>query len=162
MSDSSSKRPAVPWIHIGECPICGDGLCRVRCGTTPEGIVRLYAMCDECEATWLKPDILGPSQFPDSEDPLCPVSGQALYGPGSRWATPEDVRGTDWESEVVIDLPVDLISDGESGVFVTGEDQASALDVPPLASPSEKSQSKPADLHSDDWAYGQDEPRPGC
>lgn len=162
MSDSSSPKPSIPWIHIGECPVCGNGLCRVRCGSLPDGTTQLYAMCDECEAIWLKPDTLGPAEFPDSEDPLCPVSGQSLYGPNSRWATPEDVRETDWESEVVIDLPIDLVDSNDAGVFVTGEDQASALDVPPLASPSERSNKKSADLHADDWAYGQDEPRPGC
>lgn len=162
MSDSDSKRPTVPWIHIGECPVCGNGLCRVRCGARADGSVGLYAMCDECEAIWLKPDILGPYQFPDTEDPVCPVSGEAIYGPGSRWATTEDVRETDWESEVVIDLPGDLPDQSGSESFVTSEDQASALDVPPLSSAFDEPEKKPVDLHSDDWAYGQDEPRPGC
>jgi hypothetical protein len=167
MSDSPSKKPTVPWIHIGECPVCGNGLCRVRSGINPQGDSQLYALCDECEAIWIKPDLLGPVRFPDSEDPQCPISGQALYGPYSRWATPEDVKGTEWESEVVIDLPVDITMEpgadqAATGVFVTNEDHASALDVPPLASPAETSPHQTSELHSEDWAYGQDEPRPGC
>ena len=40
----------VPWIHIGECPVCVDGLCRIRCCEGDNGIAHLFAMCDECEA----------------------------------------------------------------------------------------------------------------
>jgi hypothetical protein len=162
MSEPVPQEPPAPWIHIGECPLCGNGLCRLRYGVDPQGVKRLYAMCDECEAIWLKPDLLSKYQFPDAEDPLCPISGEALYGPKSGWARPEDLQGTDWESEVIIDLPVDVIDDSEPETFVTQQDQASVLDVPPITRQFGRREDKAAGLDTDDWAYGQDEPRPGC
>ncbi|MBX3423605.1 MAG: hypothetical protein KF752_18770 [Pirellulaceae bacterium] len=156
-----SESTTAPWIHIGECPICGDGLCRVRCYQKGNEARHLYAMCDECEAIWLLPSTSTAHFFPDSEHPLCPISGEFLFGDNSRWASLADLRGSQWENEVIINLPGDISIETVGGEFVTGEDQAGALDVPPVpartgvASPS-------AEPHSKDLAYGQDEPRPGC
>ncbi len=160
-----NQQPASPWIHIGECPICADGLCRVRCCVTSDGNKHLYAMCDECEAIWLEPSTSAPHQFPDAEDPLCPLSGVPLYGAGSRWATTDDIKGTDWESEVVVDLPCDIAErNADEQSLVTGEDLAGALDVPPISQPvSRKDSSLVAEEgRAEDLAYGKDEPRPGC
>jgi hypothetical protein len=154
-----SQQPSAPWIHIGECPVCADGLCRVRCSVEKDNTKRLYAMCDECEAIWLEPTTTAAHHFPDAEEPLCPLTGVPLYGSSSRWATTEDIRGTKWENEVIVDLPLDIGTDSEG--MVTGDDIAGALDVPPidpaLNDDSRNSQSRPEDL-----AYGKDEPRPGC
>lgn len=152
-----------PWIHIGECPICGNGLCRLRCCTLPEGLKKLYAMCDECEAIWLQPSTSTEHLFPDSQEPLCPISGGPLYGGESRWALPEDLLGSGWENEVIIDLPTDCALESEDLPYVTGEDVASALDVPTVSlADVGNEEHNLMEPHADDWAYGQDEPRPGC
>lgn len=155
-----TQRPTSPWIHIGECPICTDGLCRVRCSSPAGGKKQLYAMCDECEAIWLQPTTASPHQFPDAEDPKCPLTGIALYGSSSRWATTEDIKGTDWEFEVVVDLPCD-IGQSSDDRLVTGEDLAGGLDVPPIGQP-ERSEISAEEAKQIDLAYGKDEPRPGC
>ncbi len=157
-----SQQPTSPWIHIGECPVCADGLCRVRCSVTEDGMKHLYAMCDECEAIWLEPSTSAKHQFPDPEDPLCPLTSIPLYGSSSRWATTEDIQGTDWENEVVVDLPSDVSPTFDDPPFVTGEDLAGGLDVPPI-SESNGNKSRTLSIESrEDLAYGKDEPRPGC
>lgn len=163
----STELPTVPWLHIGDCPVCGDGLCRVRCCIAPDGQRILYALCDECETIWLEPSTSSKRTTTHSENPQCPFTEQALYGPHSRWATTEDIRGTVWESETIVELPIAMedVSEGaESEVlYVTNEDAASPLDVPTLTQPEPKSDGEPMKQpHTDDWAYGQDEPRPGC
>jgi hypothetical protein len=80
-----------------------------------------------------------------------------LYGSYSRWATTEDIKGTAWENEVVIDLPCDIGDTSDDQQMVTGEDLAGGLDVPPIGQPIGKNEPRQEDL-----AYGKDEPRPGC
>lgn len=157
-----SQQPTSPWIHIGECPICTDGLCRVRCSPAADGSKQLYAMCDECEAIWLEPSTSAKHIFPDAEDPLCPLTNVPLYGSTSRWASVEDIKGTAWEFEVIVDVPSDVSPASDDPPYVTGEDLAGALDVPPIAEnagnlPRSRTEGRPEDL-----AYGKDEPRPGC
>lgn len=155
-----AQQPFSPWIHIGECPICCDGLCRVRCSQATDGAKLLYAMCDECEAIWLEPNTATAHQFPDAENPVCPLTGVPLYGSTSRWATTEDIKGTIWECEVIVDLPSDINS-AEDPPFVTGEDLAGALDVPPIAESPGGGSGLSREVR-EDLAYGKDEPRPGC
>jgi hypothetical protein len=87
-------------FSIGRCPICGGGLCGVRlCGAEthqPHGLI----VCDECEATWLRPDLNSPHQYLDSCDSRCPVCVAPLWGSGARWATYEDLLALGWESLV--------------------------------------------------------------
>lgn len=164
---TSSELPAFPWIHIGNCPVCDDGLCRVRCCVDDLGEKHLIALCDECEASWLEPDTLAPHLYPDPQEALWPSTDIPLYGPNTRWATLEDIRGTDWEREAIVELPGDVLDDSDgpiAGYYVTAEDTASALDVPPQADSAraKPAQKKSTERSTDDWAYGQDEPRPGC
>jgi hypothetical protein len=166
MSDSTSEHSASPWLHIGDCPVCGDGLCRVRCCTGTDGQKHLYALCDECETIWLQPNTQSQRLVPDSDNPRCPFSAEDLYGPHSRWATTEDIRGTPWETETIVELPMTLGDDPEDKSpetpFVTHEDFASPLDIPTLTQPELEHDSSSLQPYRDDWAYGQDEPRPGC
>jgi hypothetical protein len=76
-----------------------------------DGHIELFALCDECEALWLDP-ALAPEDyyFSDAIEPLCPRSGQPLYGPDSWWATREFVQETPW----AIHLPPDAAASGES------------------------------------------------
>ncbi len=106
--------PNNPWIHIGECPVCVNGLCRVRachgpCNLgsdqdDPAASLHLYAICDECEATWTEPSTSTPKTFPDSDDARCPICAEKLYGEQSHWALPQDLLGTAWESQVIFDV----------------------------------------------------------
>lgn len=157
-----SQLPTSPWIHIGQCPICTDGLCRVRCSEASDGAKLLYAMCDECEAIWVEPSTSAQHQFPDAEDPLCPLTKVPLYGSTSRWATIDDICGTAWENEVIIDIPSDVSPQSEELPFVTGEDIAGALDVPPISDDDVGNSAVRSKLRPEDLAYGKDEPRPGC
>ncbi len=93
-----------PWIYAGNCPVCECGLRRVRVTRTPEGRLQGFVMCDECEATWLTPDITSPYRFPDPDDPRSPVADVSLYGPQSHWATLDEVRDLQWLDQVTIDL----------------------------------------------------------
>ncbi len=115
------KEPAdIPWIHIGECPVCVNGLCRVRtCRGGQQGETHFYALCDECEALWLEPDTMTDFAFCDPESPVCPICQQSLYGPHARWSTPADLQGTEWAANAIYALPSDSLQD-------TSQDEADA------------------------------------
>jgi hypothetical protein len=89
-----------PWsleqVLCGTCPICQGGNRRVRCERMDDGRVELFALCDECEALWIDPSPTADYYFTDAIEPLCPRSGEPLYGPHSWWATREWVRDTPW------------------------------------------------------------------
>lgn len=102
-----------PWVHCGSCPVCESGLRRLRCEELTDGYQELFALCDECEAIWMVPDPEAKLQFPDPENPTSPWSGQPLYGSHSRWATPEDIVGTVWESVAQVEGEVNRGSQGE-------------------------------------------------
>lgn len=100
-----SERTELPWIHIGECPVCVNGLCRVRTCRSPGGEPHFYALCDECEALWLQPDTAAEFVFCDAESPRCPICDQALYGPHAHWSTPGDIQGTLWAAQAIFAMP---------------------------------------------------------
>ena len=62
-------------------------------------------MCDECEALWLAPNTDSPRTFPDAADPKCPICQQDLYGPQAHWSLAEELRGTEWMSNAIFDVP---------------------------------------------------------
>jgi hypothetical protein len=169
----SQQLPGIPWIHIGECPFCVNGLCRIRCCDYQQG-PHLFAMCDECEAIWLEPTTDSPKLFPDADQPQCPICSGSLYGPATRWAESQDLKGTRWEEAAIFDIPS---ADPPTEDFLTAEDYVGELDVPMTPEPSGEAVSNEAseaivrpsstvDAHptgvEPDMAYGDDEPRPGC
>ncbi len=101
-----------PKHSIGFCPICGGGLCGIRiCGVDPDMADVRFAriandaahglvVCDECEATWLTPDLETPHQYPDAEDARCPICSEPLWGDKSRWADWQDIQSLGWEFAV--------------------------------------------------------------
>lgn len=125
-----------PLHSIDFCPICGGGLCGIRIiGITsdenageasapdsatpdpktsprlrPHGLV----ICDECEAIWLEPDVSTVHQYPDLEKAVSPISGQTIWGDGSRWASMEDIALLGWTEAVNPELDAELDSDLES------------------------------------------------
>lgn len=100
-----SEAPPNPWIHVGECPVCVDGIVRVRVCIDERCGKHFYALCDECEAIWLEPDTSTIKQFPDAENPVCPICSAPIYGEHSRWALPQDIAGTHWEAQAIFDVP---------------------------------------------------------
>ncbi len=110
-----------PKHSIGFCPICGGGLCGIRiCGIDSEAAdaasPRLadnqshgLVICDECEATWLAPDLDTAHQYPDIEDARCPICGEPLWGRQSRWASWHDIQSLGWE--FAVDRKLDAIPD---------------------------------------------------
>ncbi len=170
---SSSNSDA--WVHIGECPVCVDGLCRVRFCCSQNGESHLLAVCDECEAIWVQPDTTTLRVFADATDARCPICNQPLYGPQSHWATEQEVNANrDWSLAAIIetDEPRDLeavaaVPDNPDDLdLLSVEDIAADLDAPALiADPAPKAPEQwaqsTASTSADD-AYGQDEPKPGC
>jgi hypothetical protein len=147
-----NETPTLPWIHIGECPVCVNGLCRVRTCEGNHGSRHFYAMCDECEALWIEPSTESEKSFPDATRPACPICGQDLYGPQSHWSLPQELGGTVWEENAIFDLPSDVGSSDDN----VEKAQDSAEHAPPAAL-------DPALRDGlDDVSYGQDEPKPGC
>jgi len=109
-----SETPNTPWIHLGECPVCVDGLCRIRTCTDDSVGEHFYAICDECDATWTVPDTCVPRIFPDAQDPLCPICSAELYGRQAHWSLADELVGTDWEENAIFELPSSAVqSNGE-------------------------------------------------
>jgi hypothetical protein len=161
-----SSIPPIPWIHIGECPVCVDGLCRVRVCEDEQGRRHLYAMCDECDALWVRPDTSSSKVYPRGEEPLCPLCSRPLYGLQARWAEPEDVAADpDWSLAAIFEMPNALEPPQVSDLLVV-DDIATDLDAPEAHRQS--SELDPADSEGApgitfaDTSYGQDEPKPGC
>ena len=110
-----------PIHSIGFCPICGGGLCGIRiCGVDPatadDRFEKLandgphgFVICDECDATWLAPDLKTAHQYPDIEDERCPICGEPLWGTASRWAEWQDIESLGWE--FAVDRSLDAMPD---------------------------------------------------
>ncbi len=161
-----SSLPPTPWIHIGECPLCVNGLCRIRSCEDEQGRVHLYAMCDECEAIWTEPNTDTKKVYPKAVDPLCPICARPLFGPQAHWAQPEEVtREPNWSVAAIFELPSSLEQPISSDLLVM-EDIATDLDAP--ATPEfDESEDDAIDFTASDESladssYGQDDPKPGC
>lgn len=136
------ESPQEPWIHLGDCPVCVDGIVRVRVCEGDCSGKQLYGLCDECEAIWLEPDTATEKHFPDAVNPLCPTCGESIYGERSRWALPQDVKGTAWGEQAIISFPTSDVgepsdsdddqSDGSSDQIAARQtadpDQSSEID----------------------------------
>lgn len=127
-----SQAPKPLWIHIGHCPICNSGLCRIRACGGADSQPHLYAMCDECESLWLQPTTSGEDRiYADMDNPKCPVCSLDLYGQQADWASLAAIKGSAWEAAANLEN-----ADPKPGAFPNATDE--------------------------DLGYGQDEPRPGC
>ncbi|MFN3191627.1 MAG: hypothetical protein ACE361_14045 [Aureliella sp.] len=123
-----------PWIHIGECPECVDGLVRVRTCCKPGSgkELQLYATCDECEATWLAPDTATENIHPDPENAACPICDEPLFGDCSRWSLPADIQNSDWSEHCIVQLTSNEVDDlpTKSDSSLLGESDSADLQVP--------------------------------
>ncbi len=150
-----AETPQQPWIHVGQCPVCDQGLCRIRVCSS-DGKPHFFVLCDECEAMWLKTETAETPMYADRETPRCPICKSGLYA-ASHWASAAELSNTAWESVVQVDLPDD---DGADS-FVTKQDQRLEDENADLAGDESISQGAP-NLAADDPAFGKDDPKPGC
>lgn len=154
-----SDVPSPPWIHIGECPVCVNGLCRIRECEDERGDKHLYAVCDECESIWLEPAIDAKRRYAATQEPTCPICNRAMYGPQSHWARSEDLRSfPEWQNAAIFDMPSNSL-DGTVDDLLAVDDKADDLDAIHLGF-NEDTQCH--DAGEVDNSYGQDEPKPGC
>lgn len=161
-----SSLPPTPWIHLGECPFCVNGLCRVRSCEDEQGRIHLYAMCDECEAIWIEPSMDSKHVFPRAENPLCPTCARPLYGSQAHWSRPEEVTAEpNWSVAAIFELPSSL-EQPLNGSQLNVDDIATNLDAPePPEYAESKDHTSPFPDSQDfraDGSYGQDDPKPGC
>ncbi len=115
----TTETPEV-WVYLGRCPVCAEGLCRIRACTgrsaeRNQPTAHLFAVCDECEAVWTHPDLDSQWSFADAADPACPVCEAPLFGSQARWARPADIRGTRWEPVAIVQPVVRPESRGAPG-----------------------------------------------
>ena len=105
-----------PQRSIDFCPICGGGLCGIRiCGLSPAAeasgqtgdSIHGLIVCDECEATWLEPDVSSQHVYLDAVNAKCPICNQSIWSQQSRWANDADVATLGWSNAVNHDLDVD-------------------------------------------------------
>ncbi|MFK7736975.1 MAG: hypothetical protein AB8B50_13150 [Pirellulaceae bacterium] len=123
------ETPPNPWIHIGDCPVCVQGLVRIRTCTGGNAGVQHFAMCDECEAIWLEPDTSTEKQFPDAENAKCPICEEDLFGSASRWSLPADISGTDWEANSILEFTSPELEDTQEFVADEKDDDVSPADI---------------------------------
>jgi len=91
-------------IYVKQCPVCGDGVCRVRvCHDLQRGRLTGCVLCDECETVWTDPTLKQKFLRGKVEGtPCCPDCGQSLWEPNSHWADIPEVCLLGWYDSVQI------------------------------------------------------------
>lgn len=96
------SQPIDSWIHIGICPVCESGMCRVR-RCTGDGTTHFFALCDECDAIWTEPSTESEERiYADSDSPTCPICKADLYGDQCDWATLDEITDDAWRSNLIL------------------------------------------------------------
>jgi hypothetical protein len=85
--------------YVGECPLCEQGLCRIRVCFARCQIFGCV-VCDECEATWTDPTLEQRFSQPCSAEPICPKCGVGFWTDQSRWGDVADICLLGWKSNV--------------------------------------------------------------
>ena len=89
-------------IYVGKCPVCGDGLCRVRV-CQHRGKLTGCILCDECETVWTDPTLkVKYTQGAVAATPCCPDCGQSLWDSKSHWGDIPEVCLLGWYDSVEI------------------------------------------------------------
>ena len=88
-------------FYVCQCPVCEQGLCRVRVSTTEEQASFGCVVCDECDATWTDPTLKERFKQPSPEFPVCPKCDVQLWGEQSRWADEVDLCLLGWFSQSI-------------------------------------------------------------
>ena len=89
-------------IYVESCPICGDGLCRIRICVLNQRISGMV-LCDECDAMWTDPSMKQRvlNTCADS-DPSCPSCGLSVWDEKMHWANVGEVCMLGWFDQVHI------------------------------------------------------------
>ncbi len=84
--------------YICPCPVCEQGLCRVR---VCEAEDRCFAcvVCDECEAIWTDPTLEVRLPRSSEESPKCPNCDIEIWSESTRWADAADLCLLGWYSK---------------------------------------------------------------
>jgi ssDNA-binding Zn-finger/Zn-ribbon topoisomerase 1 len=90
--------------YVGTCPVCEQGLCRVRIYDSNNQFLSCV-VCDECDATWTDTSLCKSSRFrqPGSEVSVFPGSDIDLWGEPTRWANADDLLLLGWSSKNFVD-----------------------------------------------------------
>ena len=89
-------------IYVSSCPVCGDGLCRIRVCEKDQRLAGMV-LCDECEALWTDPTMTQRVLRKAGDmDPICPSTGQSVWGEQSRWANVGEICLLGWFGGVKI------------------------------------------------------------
>jgi hypothetical protein len=92
-----------PIIYVQSCPICGDGLCRVRVCCV-EQRVQGFILCDECEAMWTDPSMLDRVHNDTScGESHCPGTNLSVWDKNTHWANAGEVCLLGWFDQVRIE-----------------------------------------------------------
>lgn len=83
-------------VYVGNCPVCSDGLCKIRICRDQIGPLPI-ALCDECEAFWFSPDISQPPRFLEAETGRVGEFACSAWDDNAHWATSEEVAKMGWE-----------------------------------------------------------------
>lgn len=93
-----------PFLYVESCPICGDGLCRIRVCVQDQKILGCI-LCDECEAVWTDPSLKDRiAQRPGAEGPECPTCGLSLWSRSSHWANVGEACLLGWFDRVHLSI----------------------------------------------------------
>ena len=82
--------------YVEHCPICEQGLVRIRATIDDAGQMYGCVVCDECESTWTDPTMKTRFIQTNPEKPVCPASGIALWGESSHWADKAEMSLLGW------------------------------------------------------------------
>ncbi len=95
---------STPSFSVGQCPICGDGLCGIRIYHADSPRAYGLVICDECEALWTEPNLslkpVFPGVFADSDMACSPVDGWPLWDGSSHWADLQECARLGWLSAI--------------------------------------------------------------
>jgi hypothetical protein len=82
---------------IAFCPVCETGPVGVRiCGRCGAAV----AVCEECDAVWLTPDVKACPRFDDDPDLPCPHCSFGLWDPPSHWANFAELESHGWQRHI--------------------------------------------------------------
>lgn len=79
--------------YVGTCPFCEQGNLGVRVCSQAEHAVIL---CDECEAIWLDPELVGKPVFHKEPELPCPYCQGNLMNSPACWASMGEIFKRGW------------------------------------------------------------------
>ncbi|MFN7706480.1 MAG: hypothetical protein ACK5OH_00585 [bacterium] len=87
------------YFYIDDCPICSQGLARVRVHVRKQSLTG-YILCDECEAAWNDPSLLGRIPRGKEGDASCPDGKTSVWSEHCHWASIEEICLLGWYNDI--------------------------------------------------------------